>query len=258
MKRTLAAAALGFLACATAQADVTLHATSTGHSAVMSGKTTSVTYIKGLKMRTEAASEKFSTASIYDIDAQKLYILDTKKKEANVWDMAAFSQEMGKAVDAGGVQATMKPNGQVKAVNGQNANGYDVNIVVPTTIAGTAVTMNLTGISWIAKGVPGSAEYAAFYKGAAEKGWIFTDPRAAKGAPGQAKAMAQMYAEFAKIGGLPVETDMIMKASGEGPVAAMMSKMGAMTTNTVIDSVDESALDDSLFQVPADYKLKPR
>lgn len=258
MTRTILAAALALSFCAAAQADVTLRATSTGQGAGMSGTTTSVTYIKGLKMRTEAASEKFSTASIYDIEAQKLYILDTKKKEANVWDMAAFSQELGKAVETGGVQATMKPNGQVKPVNGQNADGYDVTIVVPTTIGGSAVTMNLSGVSWIAKGVPGSAEYSAFYKGAGEKGWIFTDPRAAQGSPGQAKAMAQMYTEFAKIGGLPVETNMSMKASGEGPVAAMMSRMGAITTTTVIDSVDEAALDDALFQVPADFKLKQR
>jgi hypothetical protein len=258
MSRTTVAAALALSFCAAAQADVTLHATSTGQGAGMSGQTSSVTYIKGLKMRIEASSAKFSTASIYDIDAQKLTILDTKKKEANVWDMGAFSQEMGKAVDAGGVQATMKPNGQVKAVNGQNADGYDVNIVVPATIGGSPVTMTLTGVSWIAKGVPGSAEYAAFYKAAGEKGWIFTDPRAAQGSPGQAKAMAQMYTEFAKIGGLPVLTEMSMTASGDGPVAAVMSRIGPITTNTVIETVETGALDDALFQVPADYTLKQR
>ncbi len=258
MIRPFIAASAMILGCCAAQADVTLHATSTGKSAVMSGRTTSVTYIKGLKMRTEAASEKFSTASIYDIDAQKMVILDTKKKEANVWDMGTFTQEIGKAVAADGVQASMKPNGQVKPVNGQPADGYDVDIVVPTTIGGSPITMHLTGVSWIAKGVPGAAEYAAFYKGAAEKGWIFTDPRAAKGSPGQAKAMAQMYTEFAKIGGLPVETDMDMKASGEGPVAAMMSKLGNVETTTVIDSVDTGPVDDALFEVPADYKLKQR
>lgn len=258
MTRTLAAAIVALSFCTATRADVTLRATSTGQGAGMSGQTSSVTYIKGLKMRTEATSGKFSTASIYDIDAQKLYILDTKKKEANVWDMGAFSQEIGKAVEPGGVQATMKPNGQVKAVNGQNADGYDVNIVVPTTIGGSEVTMNLSGVSWIAKAVPGAAEYAAFYKGAGEKGWIFTDPRAAKGSPGNAKAMAQMYTEFAKIGGVPVETDMSMQASGDGPVAAAMSRIGPIKTTTVIDAIETTPLDDALFQVPADYALKQR
>ena len=134
-------------------------------------------------------------------------------------------------------------------------------IVVPATIGGPGglpVTMLLSGVSWIARGVPGAAEYAAFYSGAAEKGWIFSDPRAAQGAPGQAKAMAQMYAEFARIGGLPYESQMDIKAEGEGPVAALMAKMGGVSTTTTIDSVDTAPLDDSLFQVPADYTLKER
>jgi hypothetical protein len=257
MKRALAISVAVAL-CGAAQADTTLKATSTGKGLGMSGTTSSVTYIKGLKMRAEATSGKASTASIYDVEAQKMVILDPKKKEATVWDMGAFSQEIGKAVTVGGVQASMKPNGQTKTVNGQAADGYDVDIVVPTTIAGNPITMNLTGVSWIAKGVPGAADYSAFYQGAAERGWIFTDPRAAQGSPGQAKAMAQMYTEFAKLNGIPVETDMVMRASGDGPMAAMMSKMGAVETTTVIDSVETGALDDALFQVPTDYKIKQK
>ena len=258
MNRTLVAAAFTLVACSAAHADVTLRATVTGESAILSGKTSNVTYIKGLKMRSEAVSEKFSTVSIYDVDAQKMYILDPKKKEATTWDMGAFAQEMGKAVDTGNVQAAMKANGRKKDVNGQSADGYDIDVTVPTTIGGSPVTMTLNGVSWVAKGVPGAADYAAFYKGAADKGWIFSDPRAAKASPGQAKAMAQMYTEFAKLGGLPVQVDMSMKASGEGPVAAMMSKMGAIKTTTIIDSVEEGPLDDALFQVPADYTLKQK
>jgi hypothetical protein len=70
--------------------------------------------------------------------------------------------------------------------------------------------------------------------------------------------MAQMYSEFAKLGGIPVETDMDMRASGEGPMAALMSKMGAVETTTVIDSVETGPIDDALFQVPADYKIKQK
>lgn len=258
MTRTLIAAAAALALSTAAHADVTLHATSTGQGLGMSGSTTTVTYIKGLKMRTEASSGKTETASIYDVGAQKLVILNPKKKEATAWDMGAFTQEIGKAVAAGDVHAEMKPNGQTKVVNGRTADGYDVRITVPANIGGMAMTMNLSGVSWIAKGVPGSADYAAFYRGAAEKGWIFSDPSAAQASPGQAKAMAQMYTEFASIGGLPVETETQMQVTGEGPMAAMMSKMGNVQTTSVIDSVDTGALDDALFQVPADYKVKQR
>ncbi len=261
MHRMMLPAVLALVVLAPAQADVTIKATATGKGLGMSGDTSNVTYIKGLKMRSEAASSKASAVTIFDIDAQKMYILNDKKKEADVWDMAAFTQEMSKAVPTEGVQASITPNSQTKTINGQVTDGYDVKIVVPATIGGPGglpVTMLLGGVSWIAKGVPGAADYAAFYKGAADKGWIFSDPRAAKGAPGQAKAMAQMYAEFAQIGGLPYEANMDIEVEGDGPIAAMLAKVGGVSTSTIIDSVDTAPLDDALFQVPADYTLKER
>jgi hypothetical protein len=261
MRRSLLPAVLAVAVFAPAQADVTIKATATGKGLGMSGDTSNLTYIKGLKMRSEAVSSKMSAVTIFDVDAQKMYILNDKKKEVDVWDMAAFTEEMSKAVPAEGVQASITANGQTKTINGQVADGFDVKIVVPATIGGPGglpVTMMLSGISWIAKGVPGAADYAAFYKGAAEKGWIFSDPRAAQGAPGQAKAMAQMYAEFAAIGGLPYEANMDIKVEGDGKIAAMLAKAGGVTTSTTIDAVDTAPLDDALFQVPPDYALKER
>jgi hypothetical protein len=259
MTRTTLAAALAFAFASAAQADVTIKSTMTGKGLGMSGTTTSTTYIKGLKMRVDSELGKKSITSIYDVEGQKLYTLDPKKKEAEVWDMGAFSQELSKTVSAEGMRASMKPNGQTRTIAGQNAEGYDMEIVVPATVGGPdgmQMTMLLTGTTWIAKGAPGSADYAAFYKGAAEKGWIFSDPRAAKGSPGQAKAMAEMYEEFAKIGGMPYESQMDIKAQADGMMGAMMSKMGGMSTTTTTDSVDTAALADDLFQVPADYKIK--
>ena len=258
MTRSILAAAIAFALTTPAWADVTINSTITGKGLGMSGTTTSVTYIKGLKMRTQASIGSKNVTTIYDVDAQKMYILDEKKKEADVWDMAAFSEQLSKSVSPDGTRASMTPNGQTKSINGQNADGYNIDIVVPANVAGNALTIAMTGVSWIAKGAPGSAEYAAFYKGAADKGWIFTDPRAAQGAPGQAKAMAVMYRQFAEIGGLPYESQLDIKAQGEGMVAAMMAKMGGMSTTTTTDSVATGPVADDLFVPPADYQLKQR
>ena len=84
------------------------------------------------------------------------------------------------------------------------------------------------------------------------------DPRAAKGQPGQAKAMSQMYEQFAKLDGLPYATDMNIKASGEGPMAGLMAKMGNMTMTTTTESVDTAALNADLIAPPAGYKLNPK
>ncbi|MGH8130378.1 MAG: hypothetical protein ACRES3_05940, partial [Steroidobacteraceae bacterium] len=176
---------------APAHADATIKATGTGKGLGMSGITTSTTYIKGLKMRVDGVVGNKTSTTIFDVENQKMCVLDSKRKEADVWDMAAFSQELSQSVSADGIRTSMEPNGQTKSIAGQTTEGYDMEIVVPATVGGAGgmnFTIALTGVTWIAKGAPGTAEYAAFYSGAAEKGWIFTDPRAAKGAPGQAKA----------------------------------------------------------------------
>jgi hypothetical protein len=259
MTRSMLAAVLAFTMCAPAHADVTINSTNTGKGLGMSGTTTSTTYIKGLKMRVDNVMGKRTDSTIFDVENQKLYLLDPKKREADVWDMATFSQELSKSVSVEGMRSSMKPNGQTKSIGGQNAEGYDMEIIVPATVGGAGgmqLTMVLNGVTWIVKGAPGTEEYAAFYKGAAEKGWIFTDPRAAKGSPGQAKAMAEMYEEFAKLGGVPYESQMDIKAQGEGMMGGLMARMGGMSTTTTTDSVATGPLADDLFQPPADYKLK--
>jgi len=258
MTRTLLAVALAFVVSMPAYADVTIKATGTGKGLGMSGTTTSTTYIKGLKMRTETVMGSKTHTTIFDVENQKMYLFDSKKKEADVWDMAAFSQEISSAISAEGMQTSIKPNGQTKSIAGQNTDGYDMEIVVPATVGGMSVTIMLAGTTWIAKGAPGTADYAAFYNGAAEKGWIFTDPRAAQGSPGQAKAMAEMYREFAKLGGVPYESQIDIKPQGEGMLAGIMARMVGVSTTTTTESVDTAALVDELFQPPADYELKQR
>jgi hypothetical protein len=70
--------------------------------------------------------------------------------------------------------------------------------------------------------------------------------------------MAQMYAEFAKLGGLPYESDMHIKLQSEGVMGGLMAKMGSVTTTSNIESVDTAPIADSQFQPPADYELKQK
>ena len=118
---------------------------------------------------------------------------------------------------------------------------------------------------WIVKNAPGAAEYNAFYKAAVEKGWIFGDPRAAKGQPGQAKAMAEMYRQFAEIGGIAYESDIQIKmgmgdASGGpgGLMAGMLAKMGNVSTQSEVEDVQTGPVADDMFAPPAGYKLNAR
>jgi len=241
--------------------DVTIKQTTSGKGMGAAVAGTSTTYIKGMKMRSDAEARGTVHTTIFDVENQKMYILDSGKKSADVWDMQAFSEEMAKSVETSDMKASVKPNGKKKEVAGKTAAGYDLEVSVKARMGGEKgmeMTVTLQGPMWIVKGAPGTRDYIAFYKAAAEKGWIFSDPRAAKGSPGQAKAMAEMYRQLASTGGVPYETEMSISMGGEGPMAAVMSRMGGMSITSTVESVDETALDDALFAPPAGYKLIPK
>lgn len=261
MTRLISAAALILAIATPAWADLTIRQTTVGKGLGMSGNMTGVMYLKGSKMRTESVNGGTTRVTIFDLEAQKMYSFDLKKKEAEVWDMQALAADIGKTVDASAMTASVKPNGQTKQIAGRTAAGYDMEISVPAAMGGPGgpkMTVKLTGPMWVVKDAPGTKEYVAFYKAAVEKGWFFSDPRAAKGSPGQAKAMAEMYRQLAETGGIPYEQEMQIKMEGEGPMAGLMAKMGGVSmTNTVV-SVETSPLADDLFAPPAGYKLTNR
>jgi hypothetical protein len=261
MKRAVLAVFLSAAFVSTASADVTLKQSVTGKGLGMSGKMGSTTYIRGLKMRSDTVLGDATRSMIFDIDAQKLYIFDSKKKEAEVWDMAAFAAEMGKTVETSDIKASLKPNGQTKTISGKTANGYDMEISMPASPGGNKdmkMTVTLKGPMWVVKDAPGAAEYLAFYKAAAEKGWIFSDPRAAKAAYGQARSLTEMYRQLAATGGVPYEMTFDIKMSGEGPMAAIMGRVGGVSSSTTVESIETGAVADTLFAVPAGYKLNER
>ena len=260
MTRTILAAVLALGLTTPALADITVKAIAAGKGMGASTSTTTTTYIKGNKMRTDTIVGDTTRTMIFDVDAQRLYSFDSGKQEADAWDMKAFSGQMTKSVDTSEMKATVKPNGKTKVIAGKTANGYDMEISMPTTMGGDKgmkMTVLLTGPMWIVKGAPGTAEYIAFYKGAVEKGWIFSDPRAAKGSPGQARAMAEMYKQLSATGGVPYESEMSITMSG-GPMAAAMAKMGTMTMTNTVQSVDTGAIAAGMFAPPAGYKLNEK
>jgi hypothetical protein len=175
--------------------------------------------------------------------------------------MATFGEEMSRSVDPSSMKASITPNGQTKQIGGRAAAGYDMEISVQSAIGGSKdmnMTVTLTGPMWVVKDAPGTADYAGFFKAAVAKGWIFSDPRAAKAQPGQAKAMAEMYNQVAALGGIAYENDMQIKMSGSGPMAGLLARMGNMTMSTLTDSIETTPIADDLFAPPTGYKLNAK
>jgi hypothetical protein len=259
MSRLILATIAALALAAPTFADVTIKSSMTGKGMGMSGTTTSLTYIKGNKMRNDTVSGDTTRSVILDLDTHKMISFDSKKKEADVYDMQKLAADIAANVQTSEIKASVKPNGKTKTIAGQNAAGYDMDVSVPAMMGGKSgmkMTVNLAGPLWIVKGAPGAAEYMNFYKNAVEKGWFFSDPRAAQAQPGQAKAMAEMYRQLAATGGIPYEQEMNIKMTGDGPMASMMAKMGNISMNTMVSSIDAATVAADLFAPPAGYKLK--
>jgi len=259
MKRSILIALFSLALAAPSFADITMKATVVGKGVGMGGTMASTTFIKGSKMRSDIVMADTTRTTIIDMDTMKMYSFDGKKKEADVFDMTRLAADIGESVQVSDIKASVKANGKTKEVSGKSASGYDMEVSVPAAMGGKdgmKVTVSLVGPVWIVKGGPGTAEYMAFYKNAVEKGWFFSDPRAAKVQPGQAKAMGEMYRQLAATGGIPYEQEMNIKMSGEGQMAAMLAKMGNISMTTTVQSIETGTLAEDMFAVPAGYKLK--
>ena len=211
-------------------------------------------------MRTDMVTGDTTRSSVIDMDTMKMMSFDSKSKEVTVYDMTKLAADIGKNVQISDMKASVKANGKTKQVSGKAANGYDMEVVVPSQMGGAKgmkMTVTLLGPVWVVKNGPGTAEYMAFYKNSAEKGF-FSDPRSAAAQPGQAKAMGEMYRQLAATGGIPYEMEMNVKMSGEGPMAAALEKMGNISVLTTVTSVETGTLAPAMFAAPAGYKVKER
>ena len=112
--------------------------------------------------------------------------------------------------------------------------------------------MNMVGSMWVAKDVPGAAEYIAFQKAAA----------ASNLGSAMATAAGMKHARHGEDDpgdgqhdGMTYLTEMSMTVEGSGQMADMMRQMGPMKITTKVTSVKTDTIADDQFTVPADYKV---
>ena len=261
MRVRTAVVTLGLLACAaTASADVKMVAQMSGKMMGMNPSGETVTYIKGNKMRTDQTMGGNQLSTIMDVDAGELISINHKKKEAEIWSVTDLAQTMrDTGIAASGVDVKVTPTGESKEIAGYKAAGHDMSVSVASEMGGPGsgmkMTVNISGPAFLSTTAPGAKDYAAFYTAAAEKGFFFGDPRAAKAQPGNAKGMMALYRTMAEKG-IPLESRQIIKLSGDGPMAGLFAKMGNGEISSTVTSVSADPLADDLFTVPAGYKVK--
>lgn len=241
---------------APAAADVTFKRKLDGKmmTGAMSG--TSVQYIKGMKMRDDQTMMGNEMSTIIDVATGQMIALDHKRRQAEVFDMTKLGAEMSK-LPISDVQASLDATAETRTIAGHACTVYTMKVAVPMDMGGQKMTVGMSGPMCLAKGGPGAAEVAAFFKAVAEKGLFFGDLRQAQSQPAQARAMTALYEEMAGLG-VPLAQEMHFKFEGEGPMAAMMAKMGSNSMSTEVVAVSTDPIPDSTFEIPEGYKLVNR
>jgi hypothetical protein len=255
MTRLCTALAISLALSAPAAADVTTKQKTGGKGmgGAMSGESTQ--YIKGMKIRTDQTIGGKATTTIIDASAKQMMVIDHGKREAEVYDMATFANSLAK-IPVSEIKSSITPTEQTRQIAGSTCTVYDVKITVPMQVGQDGMSISMAGPYCLVKNGPGQADYTALYKSIAESGFL-GDPRSAKAQPAQAKAMTEMYRKMAELG-VPFATEMNIGFEGTGPAAAIMSKMGGNSVTTEVTSVSTDAIADSVFEIPAGYKVNKR
>ncbi|MEO8018311.1 MAG: hypothetical protein ABI769_10885 [Pseudomonadota bacterium] len=246
---------------ASASADVTVTTMTAGKASFINLGGEGVNQIKGTRMRSEQAFHGKVQTLIIDIDGRRFVDLDAKKKSAVVTPLDTIADELAKA-GVGTIQATLKKTAQIQQIAGFPCTVHDVNLSLPFSPTGESgqgldLVMVLTGTVCLGTTVPGLADYQAFYKAAADSGFIFGDPKSAKSPTGaaQAKAYAALTRKMAEAG-MALETHVMITASGDGPMAGMFAKLAASDITTTVTKIETPPLAADAFEIPAGYKVK--
>ncbi len=228
---------------------------------------TITTRIKGPKGRTdiEMGNSNFpgAVSTISDAAAKQVILLDHNQKTARVssGSPAAPANAPKPSID---IDSSVTATGKSQTIDGMKCDEYTFTTSINLSQMGGAqvppeaaaamqgITMVMKGSMWVAKDVPGAAEYAAYQK-AMSAADLAT---AAMGATGvNLPGMDKMAKAMAGVQGVPVLTEVTMSIEGEGQMADMMRQMGAMKVTTKVLSVKTDAITDDIFQVPAGYQM---
>ena len=252
--RAIASAAVCLAMASPASADLTLKSTGSG-SGMLGGATGDMTqHFKQTKLRIDQTSGGRNLSTIIDANVRQMVVVDHEKKQADVFDMSSIGESLSK-IGAEDIKVSVTPTTQTRQIAGATCAVYDIKVAVPMKMGNTAVNMVMSGPQCLVKNGPGHADIKAFYTQASEKGF-FLDAAQAKAQPAVAKAMADMQKKMADLG-VPFATETNIEMEASGPMAELMKKM-RNTVTTEVTAVSTAPIPDSMFEIPAGYKVNKR
>jgi hypothetical protein len=274
MKRWLTTLVVFVVCTAVVRADVTIVQTTTvegGMAAAAGGGMPSpvmTTRVKGMRSRVELDAGPASVITITDLTTKQIIVLRPDQKTATIVpavppSTAGTGSPVAPPVTVPAIEGSMKPTGKSQVIDGIKCDEYIFTTAMDmASMAGgpqmppeaaqmmQGMKMIMSGSVWVAKEVPGAAEYVAFQKAAASSG-IAAAASAGLNVPGMDKLMKVM----GSVDGMSYLTEMTMSVEGTGQIADMMKQMGAMKLTTRTTSIKADPLSDDLFKVPEGYTV---
>lgn len=276
MRRWLTTFAAVLFCSAALRADVTIIQTTTveggmAQMAAQSGANMSpkvTTRVKGMKMRNDVEAGPMTVSTILDLATKQVIILRADQKTATITSGAGLTGKPSTTttttttttppITGPTVDAAVKPTGKSQMLDGVKCDEFSFSASADMSSMGGAqmppeaaammqgMKMVMSGSMWVAKDVPGAAEYLALQKLASPEQMLAASGMNVPGMDKLAKAMGS-------VNGLPYLTEMTMTIEGTGQVADMMRQMGPMKITTKVNSVSADSLSDDLFKIPEGY-----
>ena len=248
-------------AAAPALADVTVTTQTSGKASFINVGGEGINQIKGKRQRSDTIMGGKTYSLIIDIDNMRFVDLNEKKSTATITPLASIAGELEK-VGVGTLNATLTMTAQTKQVAGHSCAVHDVKVEMPFSPVGQPgqgmdAIMVLAGTVCLSTSAPGLADYQAFYKAAADSGFIFGNPATAKSPTGaaQAKAYAALTRKMAEAG-MALESHVTITSRGDNPMAQMMAKAAASDITTTVTKIETGELPADRFDIPAGFKVK--
>lgn len=252
-----------------ARADVTITSTMTSRASGVDVTGTSVTFVKGRKLRTDTTIAGRATTTIIDLDARTLVTVDHGARRATRYDMDAEAAKLSGPVTSMKLTRT----GERRTLLDQPCDGFSVEVTAVsfTAFSGHKTRTTMRGTAWIAAASPGRTEYAAFHAAVDAKGLFLAGVQTVRGDPAMAKALGPLYGAMAREG-VPYALETTTSVESLGPpddhvLTGQPVPPGAPrlpagqrgpsgSSSIAVSAVSTDPIPDATFEVPAGFTVR--
>ena len=249
MKRVLLVPVVLALLVPTVFADVTVTTSVSVKATNMTADGTTTTYVKGTKFRADSNIAGQNISLLSDAATRQQWTINHGTKQIEPFNPAQAMAAL--PIAFGDPKVVVTPNGQTKEILGRSCQGYTIDISMPLTIGGEAISLRIAGPAWIAKDGAGVAEYKASQKALTEAG--ISTAITAQGPQG--KAMAEAGKALADAG-IVLEQEMKMTMEGTGPMAQAIGQAASATITMNVSAISTDPISDDKFALPEGYTKK--